>query len=69
MDVCQLQHYSVMYLVITDYYPAQKSHRKPECLDIRPEYWCAPGEEVLIHSTGIPDQSFLVGFSEGSSHT
>lgn len=33
---------------------------------LRPEYWHAPEEEVLIHSTGIPDQSFLVGFSEGS---
>lgn len=66
MFACQLKHYSMMYLVITDYYPAQKSHREPECLGVtRPEHWHVPEQEVLTHSTGVPDQSFLVGFSEG----
>lgn len=31
MFVCQLKHYSMMYLVITDYYPAQK--KVPESLN------------------------------------
>lgn len=63
MFVCQLKYHSVMYLVITNYYPAQKSHRKPECLGItKLEYWHAPKEEVLTDSQHWHPRSVISGW-------
>lgn len=65
MFVYRLKHYSVMYLVIIIIQFKKFTESLTALASLGQNTGMASEEEVLTHSTGIPDQSFLVGLSEG----